>query len=113
MVGGYSRGPRDEDSEEVTVNDRVGRLAWFENPGRPGTEWRRHDVSRRQRGMFDAFVALDIGQDGDIDFVATRGNSGKYDGVFWLERRRSKQPVKAFVAARESESQAMPLPPEN
>jgi len=84
MTGGYSRGPRDVDGE-VTVEDPLGRLAWFENPGRPEVEWTRHDISRRKRGMFGKFVPLDMDGDGDVDFVSTRGNSEVFDGVFWSD----------------------------
>ena len=110
MAGSYSRGPRLEDGEEETPNDRLGRICWFQNPGDPDAGWTRHDIVRRKRGMFDSFVALDLDEDGDLDFVATRGNSGENDGVFWLEQQRSKQPVKVFWGARENDSQAMPLP---
>jgi hypothetical protein len=51
--------------------------------------------------------------DGDVDFVATRGNSGEFDGVFWLEQVRSDTPQPAFRPARANESRALPLPPEN
>ena len=108
--GGYSALPRDRDGEGVTAEDRVGRLAWFENSGDPTAEWRRHDVSRRVRGMFDEFVAQDMDGDGDVDFVATRGNSGEFDGVFWLEQVRSKTSQRAFFPAREDESRHLPLP---
>jgi hypothetical protein len=111
MTGGYSRGPRDEDGEEVTAADPVGRLAWFENPGGAGAAWTRHDISRRKRGMFDAFVARDIDGDGDLDFIATRGNSGKFDGVFWLEQLHSPEAVKVFQQAREEESEQLPPAP--
>ena len=110
MAGGYSRGPRLEDGEDVTPNDPVGRLAWFENPGAAMGEWKRHDISRRKRGMFDAFIARDRDADGDIDFVGTRGNSGEFDGVYWLQQLHSAAPVKAFQPARESESEPLPLP---
>ena len=63
--------------------------------------------------MYDTFVPRDMDGDGDIDFVATRGNSGGFDGVFWLEQRRSKEPVNALTMARAVESQVMPLPPED
>jgi hypothetical protein len=53
----------------------AGRLAWFENPRTPGAPWMRHDLSRRQRGMFDKFVARDMDGDGDVDFVSTRGTA--------------------------------------
>ena len=110
IVGGYSRGPRDEDSDDVTAADPVGRIAWFENPEDAAKGWERHDISRRQRGMFDAFVAIDIDDDGDLDFVATRGNSGNYDGVFWLHQLHSEVPSNAFTPAREQESEPLPLP---
>lgn len=110
IVGGYSRGPRDEDGPDVTVNDPVGRITWFQNPGSPDGAWQQHDISRRKRGMFDAFIATDLDKDGDIDFVATRGNSGKFDGVFWLQQLHSDAPAKRFTPAREEESEPLPLP---
>ena len=109
MAGSYSRGLRTGDGD-VDVNDPLGRLGWFENPGDARTGWIRHDVSRRKRGMFDKFIARDLDGDGDTDFVATRGNSYPYDGVFWLEQVRSPEPLAAFQAAREQESEEMPLP---
>ena len=109
---GYSRGPRDVDGD-VTPEDPLGRLAWFENPASEGGAWIRHDVSRRKRGMFDKFIPLDMDGDGDIDFVSTRGNSIPNDGVFWLEQVRSDRPLPAFEAARENDSAQMPLPSSN
>jgi hypothetical protein len=111
MTGSYSRGPREEDGAELTVTDRLGRLAWFENPGDSGGAWTRHDLSRRKRGMYDQFIPRDMDGDGDIDFVGTRGNSGKYDGVFWLEQVRSSIALPVFEPARPTESEPMPLPP--
>ncbi|MEX2301563.1 MAG: VCBS repeat-containing protein [Bryobacterales bacterium] len=110
MTGAYSRGPRDEDGAELTVNDALGRLAWFENPGDAAGTWTRHDISRRKRGMYDAFIPRDMDGDGDMDFVATRGNSGKYDGVFWLEQIRSSMALLVFEPARQTDSQPMSLP---
>ena len=60
--------------------------------------------------MFDAFIARDMDEDGDVDFVGTRGNSAEYDGVFWLKQLHSEAPAKRFVPAREEESEFMPLP---
>jgi hypothetical protein len=113
LSGGYSGAPRDHDGEEVTRESRLGRLAWFENPGDPSAEWTRHDISRRKRGMFDKFVPRDMDGDGDIDFVSTRGNSVPYDGVFWLEQVRTDEPAPSFERARPEDSEEMPLPSEN
>ncbi len=109
MAGSYSRGPRQRDGD-VTPDDPLGRLGWFENPGDDTTSWKRHDISRRKRGMFDQFVARDLDGDGDMDFLSTRGNSYPYDGVFWLEQVRRESPTPNFEAARAAESEEMPLP---
>ncbi len=108
--GSYSRGPRDHDGEEVTVSSPLGRLAWFSNPGTPDGDWARHDITRRKRGMFDMTVARDLDDDGDLDFVGTRGNSVPYDGVYWLEQVRTGDPQPSFARAREQDSMEMPLP---
>ena len=113
MTGGYS-GASNAASSRTTdgvadVNASLGRLAWFENRGQGG-EWQRHDFSRRERGMFDKFVAQDMDRDGDIDFVSTRGNSKPYDGVFWLEQVRTDEAVPGFVPARVVDSPELPLP---
>ena len=105
MTGGYSLSSRT--SDEPTPQSALGRLAWYEN--RAGA-WTRHDFSRRQRGMFDQFKAADLDGDGDVDFVTTRGNSGAYDGVLWLEQVRSREPRPAFERARERDSPEVPLP---
>jgi hypothetical protein len=109
MTGGYSLGSRTAD-DRASANGSLGRLAWFENPGDATQEWPRHDFSRRQRGMFDKFVVRDLDGDGDLDFISTRGNSGPYDGVFWLEQVRSVVPMQAFTRARTTDSPEMPLP---
>ncbi len=111
MTGGYSGASNAASSRTADgvadVNASLGRLAWFEQDG---DAWRRHDFSRRERGMFDKFVPLDVDRDGDMDFVGTRGNSGEYDGVFWLEQRRTEEPAPAFVHARVVDSPELPLP---
>jgi len=109
ITGGYSRGNRRSD-EDISVNDVLGRLAWFEHPEDPNNTWIRHDISRRKRGMFDKFISLDMDNDGDIDFISTRGNSVPYDGVFWLEQIRTAAPTKSFIRARKNDSNDMPLP---
>jgi hypothetical protein len=60
--------------------------------------------------MYDMFVARDMDRDGAVDFVTTRGNSGEYDGVLWLEQVRSAEPRAAFEAARQVDSPEFPLP---
>lgn len=111
LTGAYSRGPRAADGPEVTVNDPLGRIAWLENPGVAGQSgWRRHDISRRKRGMYDKWLFRDLDGDGDLDAVGTRGNSEPYDGVFWLEQIRSRQPGPVFQQARSTDSQQMALP---
>ena len=108
IVGSYSGGPRDKDGT-VTVADQLGRLAWFEQRGGPDS-WVRHDISRRKRGMFDKFIPVDFDRDGDIDFASTRGNSEPYDGVFWIEQVRTREPVPSFTQARQTDSEEVALP---
>ncbi|MBX2848868.1 MAG: VCBS repeat-containing protein [Acidiferrobacterales bacterium] len=107
----YSGASRDFDDPSVTSASSVARLAWFENTG--NAKWIRHDISRRVRGMYDMFISHDMDNDGDLDIVAPRGNSGSFDGVFWLEQIRSKKPRRAFTPSRETDSRHLPLPPEN
>ncbi len=110
IIGGsYSRGPREGDGD-VDKNDELGRIGWFEQPSNATEAWTRHDISRRKRGMYDKFIARDVDDDGDIDFVGTRGNSAPYDGVYWLEQLRSNTPLPAFQRARTEDSPEMPLP---
>lgn len=108
MAGSYSSGPRDADGN-VGRDKPLGRIGWFANGG-DATTWTRHDVSRRQRGMFDKFEARDLDADGHVDFIGTRGNSQPYDGVFWLQQTRSAQPAEAFTRARAQDSAEVPLP---
>jgi len=113
MTGGYSGASNAASSRlrdgVADVTAALGRLAWFENVA-DGEVWTRHDFSRRERGMFDKFLPYDVDGDGDLDFFSTRGNSGEYDGVFWLEQVRTDEPVAAFVHARDVDSPEMPLP---
>jgi hypothetical protein len=60
--------------------------------------------------MFDKFIARDIDNDGDMDFLGTRGNSAPFDGVFWLEQVRSDAPRRNFQPARAQESDEIALP---
>ena len=109
VTGSASAGPHEEDGEDVSASDPAGTLAWFENPGETTTVWERHDISRRKRGKFAAFVPQDMDGDGDVDFVVTRGHSGEFDGVFWLQQLHSRKPVKVFTPARDSDSDPLPL----
>lgn len=109
MAGSYSSGLRTGDGD-MGVDDALGRIGWFQNPGDAKTAWTRHDISRRKRGMFDKFIARDLDHDGDMDFLGTRGNSAPYDGVYWLEQTRSEVSAPAFQAARSQDSAEMPLP---
>lgn len=112
--GAYSMGPRDTDGADVGADDSLGRIAWFENPGAmPFTDWKRHDISRRKRGMYDKWLARDMDDDGDVDMVGTRGNSFPYGGVIWLEQVRSDNAMPAFSQARIVDSEQMPLPAEH
>lgn len=112
IVGGYSQNPRDHDGVKINAESILGRIAWLENPGPKGTAsaWKRHDINRTKRGMYDAFIARDMDGDGDVDFLGTRGNTGNFDGVYWLEQVRGTAPVKAFQPARTRDSEHMPLP---
>lgn len=109
LSGGYSGGARDHD-QHLPLNSAMGRLGWFENPGDPNGAWTRHDVSRRERGMFDKFIARDMDQDGDLDFIGTRGNANPFDGVYWLEQVRTPEPVPVFTPARDGDSPERSLP---
>ena len=109
LVGSYSSGSR-LGEDDVDKEDALGRLGWFENPGINASTWIRHDISRRKRGMFDKFIAKDMDNDGDMDFMGTRDNSAPYDGVFWLEQVRSTTSRPNFQPARAEESEEMPLP---
>jgi hypothetical protein len=111
IAGSYSGASREMDDPRVSAASTVGRIAWFESPVDPRSSWKRHDISRRVRGMYDAFVPRDMDHDGDIDLIATRGNSGNLDGVFWLEQVRSDKPQPALIMARKIDSRALPLPP--
>ena len=115
FAGAYSRGLRDRDDPLLKVTQPTGRIVWFENPGKSLVRkpWRRHDISRRKRGMFDKWRARDLDGDGDVDLVGTRGNSEPYDGVIWLEQVRTRQPQASFRDAREIDSEQLGLAPEH
>ena len=109
LSGGYSGGARDHD-EHLPLDSAMGRIGWFENPGDPTGTWTRRDISRRERGMFDKFIARDVDGDSDIDFIGTRGNSNPFDGVYWLEQVRTHKPALVFTPARDGDSPERRLP---
>lgn len=113
LGGAYSGASREEDDPRATAASTSGRIAWFENPGDATHPWKRHDITRNVRGMYDGFIPHDVNGDGYVDLISTRGNSGRYDGVFWLEQVRTAHPHPAFTPARNEDSRALPLPPEN
>jgi hypothetical protein len=105
--GGYSEDPRETEVQDPGLLHRAGGLFWFEQPTDPTQPWQRHDISRRVRGMYDVMVPRDLNGDGLIDFVGTRGNSGVFDGVIWIEQQRSKSSKPRFAGARSAESRQL------
>ena len=111
FAGAYSGGPRDVDGADIGVDDPLGRIGWFENPGIVAhKQWIRHDISRRIRGMYDKWLVRDLDSDGDPDMVGTRGNSFPFDGVIWIEQVRTDDAQAAFKQARDVDSEQMPMP---
>jgi hypothetical protein len=108
LTGGYSQDPREQDEQKPEIAHSAGGIYWLEQGEDPLDTWTRHGISRRTRGMFDAFIPRDINEDGLIDFIGTRGNSGEYDGVFWLEQTRSQYSTRRFIPARKEESRELP-----
>ena len=105
FVGSYSRGSRDKDDIDSS-NKALGSVVWFE---KIGSGWKKNNVLRRKRGMYDKWIPIDLDKDGDLDFVGTRGNSKPFDGVIWLEQVRSKEPTPAFIQARIEDSISVPF----
>lgn len=115
LAGSEGSGPRDADAEvepaQVNLSAPAARIAWFESPGSGSGAWKRHDLFRRERGRFSAFIPFDADNDGDIDFLGVRSDSGSLDGLFLLQQLHSAEPVFRFDPARlRGESLALPLP---
>jgi len=116
IVGSRGSGPSEKDSEvepeNINIGAPAGRISWLQSPGSGTGAWIRHDIFRRERGRFSAFLPTDADGDGDIDVIAVRSDSGDFDGLFWLQQLHSADAVVRFLPARRvsSESLALPLP---
>ena len=103
--GSYSLGSRDKDDVN-NLNNAFGSVVWFENKN---NSWKKNNILRRKRGMYDKWIPLDLDGDSDIDFIGTRGNSQPYDGVIWLEQIRFEDTNMVFKAARSIDSESVPF----
>ena len=103
--GSYSMGSRDKDDVN-NLNNAFGSVVWFENKN---NSWKKNNILRRKRGMYDKWIPLDLDGDSDIDFIGTRGNSQPYDGVIWLEQIRFEDTNMVFKAARSIDSESVPF----
>ena len=103
--GSYSMGSRDKDDVN-NLNNAFGSVVWFENKN---NSWKKNNILRRKRGMYDKWIPLDLDGDSDIDFIGTRGNSQPYDGVLWLEQIRFEDTNMVFKAARSIDSESVPF----
>ena len=103
--GSYSMGRRDKDDVN-NLNNAFGSVVWFENKN---NSWKKNNILRRKRGMYDKWIPLDLDGDSDIDFIGTRGNSQPYDGVIWLEQIRFEDTNMVFKAARSIDSESVPF----
>ena len=103
--GSYSLGSRDKDDTESS-NRSYGSVVWFQNNG---AKWKKNNILRRKRGMYDKWIPIDLDKDEDIDFIGTRGNSEPYDGVIWLEQMDSDHSESVFLPARDKDSAAVPF----
>ncbi len=67
---------------DILVSGRDGRMAWFENPGRPGA-WTRHWVDEAVEKLECGGLLVDLTGDRYPDLI----NGGDYrsDGLFWWE----------------------------
>ena len=103
--GSYSMGSRDKDDVN-NLNNAFGSVVWFENKN---NSWKKNNILRRKRGMYDKWIPLDLDGDSNIDFIGTRGNSQPYDGVIWLEQIRFEDTNMVFKAARSIDSESVPF----
>ena len=103
--GSYSLGSRDKDDTEGS-NRSYGSVVWFQNNG---DKWKKNNILRRKRGMYDKWIPIDLDKDEDIDFIGTRGNSEPYDGVIWLEQMDIDYSKNIFFPARKKDSVTVPF----
>ena len=96
-------GSRDKDDVN-NLNNAFGSVVWFENKN---NSWKKNNILRRKRGMYDKWIPLDLDGDSDIDFIGTRGNSQPYDGVLWLEQIGFEDTNMVFKAARRIDSESV------
>ena len=61
-------------------------FAWWEQPADPTGPWKKHMLANNEPGATN-INPVDVNQDGDVDFIATRGHS---QGVFWFKGPKFK-----------------------
>jgi hypothetical protein len=103
--GSYSLGSRDKDDIDNS-NKAYGSVVWFQNNSK---SWKKNNILRRKRGMYDKWIPIDLDKDNDIDFIGTRGNSEPFDGVMWLEQLGYDYSQKVFFPARKIDSKSVPF----
>jgi hypothetical protein len=103
--GSYSLGSRDKDDIDNS-NKAYGSVVWFQNNSE---SWKKNNILRRKRGMYDKWIPVDLDKDNDVDFIGTRGNSEPFDGVMWLEQLGYDYSQKVFFPARKIDSKSVPF----
>ena len=103
--GSYSLGSRNKDDIDSS-NKAYGSVVWFQNNSK---SWKKNNILRRKRGMYDKWIPIDLDKDNDMDFIGTRGNSEPFDGVLWLEQLGYEYSQKVFFPARKIDSKSVPF----
>ena len=103
--GSYSLGSRNKDDIDSS-NKAYGSVVWFQNNSK---SWKKNNILRRKRGMYDKWIPIDLDKDNDMDFIGTRGNSEPFDGVLWLEQLGYDYSQKVFFPARKIDSKSVPF----
>lgn len=86
-------------------------LLWLQRPADAGSDWPTTLIGNFAPDQLVSVRLADIDNDGDLDFVGTRGNSEPYDGVIWLEQVHTANPTARFVPSRKLDSEQMANPP--